>query len=348
MKIREAYPSVVEATELPRIIRLGDNLYGASFFLMKLLPAHFILDRAREEGLVEAESVVIETSSGTFGLALALLCNQRGYRLILVSDPAIEPPLQRRLEDLGAVVDIVRNPAPVGGFQKARLVRMAQLQSENPGAFWPSQYDNPANPGSYASLAELLAETLGRVDYLVCTVGSGGSACGTTSYLRPLFPEMKSVSVDTLGSVLFGQPDEGQRLLRGLGNSLMPKNLNHSLIDEVHWVTAAGAFAATRVLHQQHGLYMGPTSGAAYLVAQWRAHLKPEATVVALLPDEGYRYQDTVYDDEWLRAQNVWQPGLSTEPRQVNHPLEAGPQWSWMHWNRRSYEQVMNAPFQPE
>lgn len=345
MSVREVAPTVIEAVELPRVIRLAENLYGAPFFLMKLLPARFILDRAREEGLLGPGSYVIETSSGTFGLALAMLCGLRGYRLIIVSDPAIEPPLQRRMEDLGARVEIVREPSPVGGFQRARLDRMAALRDEHPDSFWPSQYDNPHNPGAYAPFAELLAEVLGQVNTLVGTVGSGGSMCGTSSYLRLLFPELVSVGVDTHGSVLFGQPDQKKRLLRGLGNSLMPKNLDHTAFDEVHWVSAAEAFSATRELHRRHALYMGPTSGAAYLVARWRARQRPDETVVCLLPDEGYRYQDTVYDDAWLRANDALLPSMPEGPRQVTHPLEAAAEWARMSWGRATYEQVMGGAF---
>lgn len=256
MRSSKIAPTIVESVVLPRLVRLGENLYGASFFLMKLAPARFILDRARNEGLLEPGQVVIETTSGTFGLALAMLCNLRGYRLILVSDPAIDPALRRRLEDLGARVEIVREPASVGGFQRSRLDRMAALQAEHPGHFCPSQYSNPHNPRSYAPFAELLAETIGRVDCLVGTVGSGGSMCGTTSYLRLLSPDSQAIAVDTRGSVLFGQADE-KRLLRGLGNSLMPENLCHSTFDEVHWVSAAEGFAATRALHRRHSLNVG-------------------------------------------------------------------------------------------
>ncbi len=339
-------PTVVESSILPRLVQLKDNLYGAAFFLMKLLPARFILDRARDEGLLNPGSVVIETTSGTFGLALAILCHLRGYRLILVSDPAIDPPLERRLQDLGARVEIVREPAAVGGFQGARLQRMAQLQAEFPGHFWPSQYSNPHNPGAYAPLAELLAENIGQIDCLVGTVGSGGSMCGTSRYLQLMLPHLKVIGVDTHGSVIFGQPDQKGRLLRGLGNSLMPANVNHSAFDEVHWVSAEEGFAATRALHRQHALYMGPTSGAAYLVAQWWAETHPSKNVVALFPDEGYRYQNTSYDDEWLRTNNVWRSGMPSGPKRIDHPLEANGEWCCMNWNRRTYEQVMGRPFQ--
>ena len=348
MSPREVKPSVVEGIQLPSIVRLDHNLYGAPFVLMKLLPARYLLDRARDEGVLKEGSVVIETSSGTFGLGLAILCNLRGYKLILVSDPAIEPPLQRRLEELGARVEICREPLAVGGYQGARLKRMAQLRAENPGHFWPCQYDNAHNPEAYAAFAELLAETLGEVHCLVGTVGSGGSMCGTTRYLRLMNPGTRAVGVDTHGSVLFGQPDQGKRLLRGLGNSLMPKNLDHTAFDDVHWVSAAEGFGATRALHRRHALYMGPTSGAAHLVAEWYARQHPEWNVVAILPDEGYRYQDNVYDDAWLQKNGALQKNLPIVPGEVATPLEAGPHWSWMRWNRRTYEQVMGRPFHQE
>jgi cysteine synthase len=344
MRLTKISPTVVESVMLPKVIRLDSNLYGAAFFLMKLLPARFILDRARDAGLLHKGSVIIETTSGTFGLALAMLCSLRCYKLIIVSDPAIDPPLQRRLEDLGTTVEIVREPSPTGGFQQARLDRMAEVRAAHPGHFWPAQYSNPHNPGSYAPFAELLTEAIGKVDCIVGPVGSGGSMCGTSLYLRLLFPQLKVVGVDTHGSVIFGQPDQ-KRMLRGLGNSLMPKNVDHSAFDEIHWVNAAAGLAATRALHQQHALYMGPTSGAAYLVAKWWAKHNPEATVVVILPDEGYRYQDTVYDDKWLHEQSLWLADVPESPVVVEHPLEARTEWTRMDWKRQTYEKVLGRPF---
>jgi len=259
-----------------------------------------------------------------------------------VSDPAIEPPLQCRLEDLSARVEIVTEPSPEGGFQRARLERMAELQAQYPDHFWPAQYDNPHNPGAYARLTELLVEFIGQIDCVVGPVGSGGSMCGTTEYLRLLFPHIKAVGVDTHGSVLFGQPDK-KRVLRGLGNSLMPKNVKHTTFDEVHWVSAAEGFAATRALHRKHSLFMGPTSGAAYMAAKWWAEKNPDATVVVIFPDEGYRYQDTVYNDEWLRANGLLIESLPAEPVMVDHPLSARDEWSCINWSRRAYDQILGS-----
>jgi cysteine synthase A len=336
---RRIAPSIINAIELPRMIQLTESLYAASFILMKLLPARFILDRAEYSGLIGKGSTVIETTSGTFGLALSMLCALRNYKLILVSDPVIDASMKSRMEQLGARVEIVKEPAPVGGLQQARLDRLAQLREDNPDHFWPSQYDNPHNPGSYSLLAELLLESVGPFDCLVGTVGSGGSVCGSSSYLRLVNPDLKVVGVDTHGSVLFGQP-EGKRMLRGLGNGILPRNLDHTAFDEVHWVSAAEAFTATKELHQSHALFHGPTSGAAYMVAMWWLRRHPGARIVVLFPDEGYRYQDTVYNDEWLQANNVSQTCLPDQPRLISHPSEAGANWSRLLWGRRKLDSV--------
>jgi cysteine synthase len=346
LRPRQVSSSVIEAVELPDVVSLEPNLFGVSFFLMKMIPARFILDRALEEGRLEPGSVVIETTSGTFGLALAILCNLRGYRLHLVSDPAVDPALYRRLVDLGASVDIVTEPAAVGGIQQARLDRLTELRAAHPGHFWPSQYANVNNPLSYSCFAELLVEVMGHIDCLVGPVGSGGSMCGTSGYLRMLFPNLKVVGVDTLGSVLFGLPDEKKRLLRGLGNSLMPQNLDHTAFDEIHWVTGPEAFLATRQLHRSHALFAGPTSGAAYMVARWLAQEHPGARVAALFPDEGYRYQDTVYDDAWLRSNGALLERLPRGPASCVHPGEVEGRWSRLDWRRRTYEQVLGGPFE--
>lgn len=345
--IRQTYSRVSEANLLPKLINVKENLIVANFFLMKLLPASYILDRAREENLIKEGSRIIETTSGTFGRALAILCAERGYELILVSDPAIDNQLKRCLEDLGARVEIVEKPARVGGFQRARLDRMAELQTHFPNHFSPSQYANPYNPKAYAPFVELLNEAVGPINCLVGSVGSGGSMSGTGNYLRRFYPNMRAIGVDTFGSVLFGQPD-AKRSLRGLGNSLMPPNLDHTIFDEVHWVSAAAAFRATREIHRKHALFVGPTSGATFLAADWWASRNPDSITVALLPDEGYRYIDTVYQDSWLTENGLDLSKLPDEPQLVSYPHEAKPEWANIMWNRRTYKEVLGNKFETE
>jgi cysteine synthase len=327
------------ARELPHLVTLSENLYGAVFFLMKLLPAKFIVESALASGELASRGTVVETTSGTFGLALAISCRLRGLKFIMISDPVVEPSLQRRIKDLGATVDIVARPAEKGGFQQARLDRLHEIRRANPGSFWPCQYDNPKNAGSYAALSELLTSALGQIDCVVGTVGSGGSMCGTVGHLRSVFPHAYAIGVDTFGSVLFGQRD-AKRTLRGLGNSLHPRNLDHTVFDEVHWLDAASAFSATRSLHRDHSLYMGPTSGAAYWVAQWYARKNPSARTVVLLADEAYRYQDTVYDDDWLRQEGLLLDRPPREPTLADDPVAAFGDWSRYEWKRRDYRVV--------
>jgi cysteine synthase len=334
----------VDAIALPRLVWLRPNLIGLVFTLMKLLPARFIIRKALEEGELRPGGLIAETTSGTFGLSLAMVSALQGHPLMLVSDPAIDPPLRRRLEDLGASVHIVREPGASGGFQQARLEVLEKVLASNPGSFCPRQYTNPHNPGSYAPCAEQLAHAAGGIDCLVGSVGSGGSVCGISSYLRLILPELNVIGVDTHRSVIFGQSDAGSgRLLRGLGNSLMPQNVDHTAFDLVHWVGAAEAFQATRRLHREHALYMGPTSGAAFLVADWWARNHPDSLTAVVFPDEGYRYQDTVYDDAWLEAQGARLDVPPREPVEWERPHDGTDPWSFYRWGRREYADVMRA-----
>ncbi|WP_067504362.1 PLP-dependent cysteine synthase family protein [Actinoplanes sp. TFC3] len=330
-------PSALEATELPRIIRITGNLYAAAFSLMKLLPARYIIDRAEAEGILTPGTPVIETSSGSFGLGLALVCRPRGYPLTIIGDAAIDDDLRNRLQMLGCRIELVENQGAPGGIQGARLARVAELRRELPGSFVPGQYDNPANPAAYATVGDLVTRTLGAVDCLVGAVGSGGSTCGLAASLRLSNPGLHLVGVDTHGSIIFG-PAEGHRVLRGLGNSIMPGNVEHTAFDEVHWVSPTEAFHATHDLYRENGLFMGPTSGAAFQVASWWARHHPYSRTLMLLPDEGYRYQSTVYSRSWLADNHIVPAPNTAGPRLVEHPDEAGDTWSRMIWARRSYE----------
>jgi cysteine synthase A len=237
---------------------------------------------------------------------------------------------------------VVREPAAKGGFQAARLAVVEQLRRSHPDHYVPSQYANVNNPLAYAAVAEQIAQQVGEVAWLVGPVGSGGSMCGTTRALRSVFPHLRAAGVDTHRSRLFGQ-DDSPRLLRGLGNSLLPPNLDHTVFDEVHWVDAVTAFAATRALHRRKALYMGPTSGAAYLVAQHLAE-REEGTVVVLLPDAGHRYEETVYDNSWLASTCPdlrLNDRLPDAPEVVAAPPRQGRHWQAMTWGRRDLGDVL-------
>lgn len=331
----------LEDFELPRLVKLSDGLFGASFFLMKLLPARVMLERAVENGLLKSGGTICESSSGTLGLALAMLAVQYGYKLVLVSDWSLDRQLRKRLVELGAHVEIVDQPARSGGLQQARLDRLAKYLKEIPDSYWPSQYSNKDNPLAYGRFAEMLVERVGKIDCLIGTVGSGGSMCGTTNFLRVVFPDLHAVGVDTPNSILFGQP-AGKVIVSGLGGAIVPLNVDHRQFDEIHWLTPAEVFQATHRLHQAHGLFMGPTSGAAYRVAYWWSRKNPGKNVVAIFPDEGHRYVETVYDENWLSSVPGWQTLIRHEPMTIETPAMELTGWSSYRWCRRTLAEVLS------
>jgi S-sulfo-L-cysteine synthase (3-phospho-L-serine-dependent) len=324
----------------PHLIPLDPALTAAVFPLMKIIPAEFCLRQAMRDRVITRDSLIVESSSGTMALGLAIVCNRLGFRLTIVSDHALDDSFCRRLRDLGATVERVGGPAPVGGDQRARLDRVQEIMAANPNSWWLNQYHNSCNAGAYSVVASQIVEVLGAVDCLIGAVGSGGSVCGTAAYLRVLFPAMKVVAVDTFHSVLFAQPD-GPRTLRGLGNSLLPANLDHTMIDEVHWVTAAEAYTATRMLHRQSALFRGATSGAVWLAAKHWAATHPGARAVCLFADDGSRYGHDLYDDDYLARNGLHLETIPAAPEVVDRPDRPRPCWSMFDWNRRSYAEVV-------
>ncbi len=336
-----------DAMFLPQLISIEDGLIAASFRLMKLLPAKYVVEKAIAEGRLDSRSTLVETSSGTYALGLGIVCAEHGIPFVIFSDPAIDDALRRRLQDLGGEVHSVAESHSAANLQVLRLRAVKQYLEAHPKAFWPSQYDNIDNREAYQVFAEQLLDAVGVDFTLVGTVGSGGSTSGTIETLRRSSDAIRLVGVDTFGSMLFGIP-VGKRVLRGLGNSIAPRNLVHHYYDEVHWVSAEDAFHHTRELHRRHALFMGPTSGAAYQVARWERQQRPGRPVVFIAPDEGYRYQDNVYDDRWLRSQGLLLEQPTLAPRETSSLDAAEPPWSRLVWNRRAFEDVAGVPFGAE
>lgn len=338
--MKNCFPDIVSATYLPRIVRFTDNYYALIFPLMKLLPAMRIIENGIGAGLINKTTHIIESSSGTFAKGLAMVCNLKRLRLTIVSDNAIDENFKSQLEDLGAVVEIVEQWGE-RGIQFARLERLEILKKRYPNHYWPCQYDNPWNREAYSEIGETILNNIGCPDYLTGSVGSGGSMCGTTTFLRKTEVTIKAIGIDTHNSVLFGQKD-GKRVLRGLGNSLMPANLIHQIFDEVHWVTAKEAFLATRILHREYSVFAGPTSGATFMVGRYIAENNKGKLVVSIFADEGWRY-GKLFDDRHLQNNNVFLKVLPDKPVQVYHPHEANPErWAKIEWNRQSLEEVLN------
>ncbi|WP_405542562.1 pyridoxal-phosphate dependent enzyme [Streptomyces goshikiensis] len=303
-------------------------------FAMKDRVARHMLLEARRLGVLLPGAPVIESSSGTMALGIALVGRSLGHPVHIVTDPRIDPITLAKLRALGCEVHVVDRMSS-HGWQSARLERLEQLRADLPGAFWPQQYSNPDNPGAYRALAQELVTDLGTVDVLVGAVGSGGSLCGTARALRRHNPDLYVVGVDCVGSALFAQPDRPGRLQSGLGNSLQPANLDASLLDEVHWLNDHEAFAATHDLAREQQIFAGNTSGSVYQVLRHlAAHGEPGRRIVGIFPDRGDRYADTVYSQDHWDEHRLSDLELAPRPREVVYGTEVH------SWSRASLHEV--------
>ena len=214
------------------------------------------------------------------------------------------------------------------GWQSSRLGRVAELLLEQPDAFCPHQYENPHNPDAYEDLADELTRDLDKIDVFVASVGSGGSLSGAARALRKVNPALKVVAVDAVGSVVFKQPDIPDRLQGGHGNSVVPLNMDHSLVDEVHWVSDAECFDMTLRLARNEKIFAGNSSGCVYGVMEWRAmnHVG-DGAIVGVFPDRGDRYFHTVYSPQFRAAKGLDDKPISAAPKLVNYG-DAVSSWS--------------------
>lgn len=288
---------------------------------MKDRPALHMVERARARGALTPGSRIVESTSGTLGLGLALAGTVYGHPVTLVTDPGMEPIIQNMLAAFGAHIELVAEPHRHGGWQQARRDRVQEILAGDPHAWHPDQYSNPDNVEAYRGLAHELSEQLGTVDVLVCSVGTGGHSAGVARVLREENPNLRLIGVDTVGSTIFGQP-AAHRLMRGLGSSIYPANVDYAAFNEVHWVAPAEAVWACRTLAATHYASGGWSVGAVALVAAWAArNSSPESTVAAIFPDGPQRYFDTIYNDAYCRNHDLLDGRPPREPATIDDPL---------------------------
>lgn len=281
-----------------------------------------LLQRARVRGELQPGATIIESTSGTLGLGLALVGIALGHPVVLVADPGLEPLMQRLLTAYGARLEIVTEPHPTGGWQEARRQRLQAVQAGIPHAYWTNQYDNPDNALGYTALGNELLAQLDRIDVLVCSVGTGGHSAGVAQMVRRVCPHVRIVGVDSIGSTIFGQPARS-RLMRGLGSSIYPRNVAYAMFDEVHWVNPGEAVAMCRMLARSCYVTGGWSTGAVAVVAAWYARvLAPDQRIVTIFPDGPHRYWNTIYDDAYCREHGLLDHTIAAHPDEIAHPQE--------------------------
>lgn len=307
-------------------------------FGMKDRVAKHIILEAKKSGELADHAPIIESSSGTMALGLALVGTYYNHDVHIVTDPRIDKITYRKLKSLGCQIHIVEKMTK-NGWQSARLEYLSQLLERFPEAFWPRQYENSNNPLSYKFLSDELLSEVNHIDMLVGSIGSGGSLCGTARMLKKSNPKLHVVAVDTVGSVIFGQPDTPGRLQSGLGNSLIPLNVDHSVVDEVHWLNDHEAFSATLELAREEKIFAGNSSGSVYAVARWLSTQAPkDFNIAAIFPDRGDRYFDTVYNEDYRMEKEIGGPCILESPEKITLE-QVAKSWSYALLNGvKSYE----------
>jgi cysteine synthase A len=306
--------SIIECiggTPLVRLRRLfndGPRVYAKLELLnpggsVKDRPARYIIERGIRDGTIAPGSTIVESSSGNFGIALAMAARIYELDFVCVVDPRIAPLNLRILRQLGARVEMVTRPDDYGGYLHTRLERVRELVAEIPGAYWIDQYANELNARChYDGIGSEIVEAMegDPIDVLVVAVSTTATLLGAARRVRDTWPDVRVVAVDAQGSVIFGAP-ASKRDLPGIGSSRRPELLVDEEVDDVVYVDDYDSARGCRELLRGEGILAGGSSGAVIAAIQRIAPTLPAgARVVTVLPDRGERYMDLVYDDDWV------------------------------------------------
>ncbi len=265
-------------------------------------PAQFIIEQGLHDGSITPDTHLIESSSGNFGIALAMLARIYNLSFTCVVDPKISPTNLHILRQFGAHIEMVQTLDEQGGYLQTRIHRVQQLLQSIPQSYWINQYANHLNwlTHFYRTGNEIIQALNEPIDCFIAAVSTTGTILGVSRRLRQTYPHIRIVAVDAAGSVIFGAP-AGPREIPGIGASRVPELLHKDEIDEVIYVSDEEAVQGCRDLVSQEGIFAGGSSGSVIAgIRKYLAHDSSPCRIVTLLPDRGERYLDLIYNDEWV------------------------------------------------
>ena len=275
-----------------------------------------MVEDAEADGRLQPGGTIVEGTSGNTGMGLALAAIVKGYKLICVST---DKQSKEKFDVLRAVgAEVVVCPTDVAPEDpRSYYSTSKRIAAETPNAWYVNQYDNPSNALAHYEQTgpEIWEQTEGKITHFVVGVGTGGTISGVAKYLKEKNPAIKIWGIDTYGSVfkkyhetgIFDEKEIYPYITEGIGEDILPENVDFSLIDHFEKVTDKDAAVFTRRLAKEEGIFAGNSCGAAVKgLIQLKKEFKENDVIVVLLHDSGSRYIGKMYNDEWMKSQNFF------------------------------------------
>jgi len=323
---------IVGNTPLIKINKIAEDIPALVLIKLETVnPGHSIKDRMAMKMVEDAEAngnlkpggTIIECTSGNTGMGLAIVAAVKGYKCIFTTSDKQSKEKVDLLKAMGA--DVIVCPTNVTPEDPRSYYSVAEkLSKEIPNSFWCNQYDNLSNrQAHYESTGpEIWEQTEGKVTHIVVGVGTGGTISGTAKYLKEQNPSIKMLGIDTYGSVfkkyhetgVFDEKEIYPYITEGIGEDILPKNVDFSLIDHFEKVTDKEGALMARRLAKEEGILLGYSAGSAFAgLLQLKDHFKEGDVVVVLIHDHGSRYMGKIYNDDWMRERGFIEAELKVK-----------------------------------
>lgn len=335
--------SFIGDTPLIRLQRIADpegaDIWVKAEFLnpagsIKDRMALYIIEKAEREGVLSPGGMIVENTSGNTGMGVAMVAAVKGYKATFTIPDKMSLEKINTLKAYGAKVIVTATNVPADSPQ-SYYETAKRIHRENPGSFYLNQYHNLDNIEAHYHTTgpEIWEQTKGDIDYLVAGIGTGGTISGAGRYLKEKKPSIKIIAIDPKGSVFYDfwktgkVPEPEVYKVEGIGEDMVVKALDFSIIDEMYQVDDGQCFRMARRLTTEEGLFAGGSSGgAAHIAVEVARKAGRGKNVICILPDSGTRYLSKIYSDEWMRDNGFLEPipalgtvgeVLDSRPREV-------------------------------